>query len=158
QTEQDLKESGIASIILRYANVYGPRQGTVGEGGVVAIFCKKLAHTEPLKIFGDGKQTRDFVYVSDVAAANCAALSSTQNFGIYNIATGAETSVNELADLLLSLSQKDTTMEHTERVAGEVLRSSLDAAAAVQTLGWEAGVSTKEGLEETWQWFKNASF
>ncbi len=161
EIERALKESGIPSIILRYSNVYGPRQGTIGEGGVVAVFCKKLATCRSLVIFGDGEQTRDFVFVSDVVGANLKALPSNlgsglgtnQDFVIYNVATGIETNINKLASLLLSVSQKDTTIEHTQAVPQEALRSSLDSALAARELGWQPAAGLEEGLRETWQWF-----
>jgi len=153
EIERALKESGIPSIILRYSNVYGPRQGTVGEGGVVAIFCKKLAAGSPLIIFGDGEQSRDFVFVSDVASANIRALSSNQNFGVYNVSTSAETSINEFTSILLQEAQKETTIEHTQAVPQEVIRSSLDSAAAARELNWKPATGFSAGIAETWQWF-----
>ena len=151
--EQALEESGIPSIILRYSNVYGPRQGTVGEGGVVAIFCKKLLTGSSLAVFGDGEQTRDFINVSDIVSANTKALQSSQQFGMYNISTGIETKINELARMLLSVSQKEATIEHTQAVPREALRSSLDSALARRELNWEPATGLSEGIGRTWQWF-----
>lgn len=154
EIERALKESGIPSIILRYSNVYGPRQGTMGEGGVVAVFCKKLAVGSSLTIFGDGEQTRDFVFVDDVVRANIKALSSNQKFGMYNVSTGIETSINTIASILLQEAQKDTTIERTKPVAGEVVRNSLDNGLAARELGWQPSVGIQEGLGVTWEWFR----
>lgn len=155
EIENALKESGIPSVVLRYSNVYGPRQGTVGEGGVVAIFCKRLVASASLVIFGNGEQTRDFIFVSDVVSANLKALASEVTYAICNISTGIETSVNELASALLSVSQKRATIEHTESVPGEVLRNSLDGRFARETLSWEPKTNMPEGLKKTWEWFNN---
>ncbi|OJI06306.1 hypothetical protein BK004_04030 [bacterium CG10_46_32] len=153
EIEKALKDSGVPSIVLRYANVYGPRQGTVGEGGVVAIFCKKLRAGEQLAVFGSGEQTRDFVFVDDVASANLKALAYTGAYAICNISTRIETSVNHIASALLSVSQKNTTISHTEALPEEVLRNSLDSSFAQKTLHWESVISIEEGLEATWKWF-----
>jgi len=154
EIEQSLKESGIASIVLRYSNVYGPRQGTVGEGGVIAIFCKQLNAVEVLKIFGDGSQTRDFVFVEDIVEANMLALSSKKQFAIYNVSTARETSVNNISDMLLKISGKNCKIEHLESIEGEVMRNSLDSKLITQELDWSAKVLLKQGLEKTWDWFK----
>lgn len=153
EIENVLRASGIPSIILRHSNVYGPRQGTRGEGGVVAIFCKRLAASASLTIFGEGEQTRDFVFVDDVVKANTRVLQSGKNFAVYNVSTGIETSVNQLANLLLSASQKEATIEHTESISGEALRNSLDNRFARETLSWEPKTSIPEGLQKTWEWF-----
>ncbi|MBI2637150.1 MAG: NAD-dependent epimerase/dehydratase family protein, partial [Parcubacteria group bacterium] len=155
EIESALKESGIPSIILRYSNVYGPRQGTIGEGGVVAIFCKKLLTGAPVTVCGTGEQTRDFVYVDDAVSANIKALSRAKDFGIYNVSTGIETNINALASMLLSASQKGTKIEHTEPILGEVLRNSLDSGLAAGALNWEPKINTTEGLKKTWEWFNN---
>ena len=129
-------------VALRFANVYGPRQDPLGEGGVVAIYCHAAATDRKVRVFGDGRQTRDFVYVGDVVAALIAAAEQDAG-GAYNIGTGLETSVLELVDRL----GLEPTFEPERR--GEIRRSCLDASAARTALGWEARVTLAEGLERT---------
>tara|TARA_Y100000310_G_scaffold95394_1_gene93204 strand:+ start:5578 stop:6489 length:912 start_codon:yes stop_codon:yes gene_type:complete len=153
EIEKALKESGIPSIVLRYANVYGPRQGTIGEGGVIAIFCKKLISDEPLTIFGSGEQTRDFINVNDIVSANIAALESSQKFGIYNVSTAHETSINDITKKLLTISNKSVKVERTEPVLGEVLHNSLDNSKIREKFAWSPKIDIIQGLKETWDWF-----
>ena len=133
---------GLSTCALRLANVYGPRQDPLGEGGVVAIYCHAAANRKPVRVFGDGRQTRDFVYVGDVAAAFIAA-SQLDVAGPYNVGTGEETSVLDLAERL----GLEPTFE-PER-PGEVKRSALDPGAAREALAWGAEVPLAEGLERT---------
>jgi len=133
---------GLSTCALRLANVYGPRQDPLGEGGVVAIYCHAAANGTPVRVFGDGRQTRDFVYVSDVAAAFIAA-STLDAPGPYNVGTGEETSVLELVKRL----HLEASFE-PER-PGEVTRSALDPAAAHGALGWRAEVALADGLART---------
>lgn len=149
------REKALQTVVLRYANVYGPRQGTVGEGGVVAIFCKKLLANEPLTIFGTGEQTRDFTFVDDVVESNVLALQSNEDGMVYNVSTSQETSVNELAQLLLQISGKNVEIKYTAPAAGDVLRSCLDNSLIKQELGWAPRISIDEGLKNTWTWFKD---
>jgi UDP-glucose 4-epimerase len=153
EIEEALKESGISSIILRYANVYGPRQGTVGEGGVIAIFCKLLNQGEPLKINGSGEQTRDFIFVDDIVSANIKALDTDKKFNLLNVSTSEQTSINELSQQLLTISGKSVKVEHTEQVLGEVLHNSLDNGQIRQEFGWSPQIEVNEGLKKTWEWF-----
>lgn len=143
---------GIHHVILRYANIYGPRQNPHGEAGVVAIFCQKLLSDGIPVINGDGKQTRDYVYVGDVVKANLAVLDGSLT-GVYNIGTGVESDVNELAEILRNLAGKKT-FEHGPAKAGEQNRSVITAALAEKTFGWKAEVKLQEGLEKTFEWFK----
>jgi len=153
--EEYLKTSGLAAVaVLRYANVYGPRQGTVGEGGVVAVFCKQLAEGEPLSVFGDGTQTRDFVFVLDIVEANMRALTAGLNFTVCNVGTGHETSVNEIANILLRISEKNSIVKHLKKVEGEVLRSALDNHLITSELGWKPRIMPIDGLLQTWEWFE----
>src|SRR5688500_7558142 len=140
---------GLSSASLRYANVYGPRQDPHGEGGVVAIFCGKLTEGGAPVAFGDGRQTRDYVYVGDVVAANLAAADSDWT-GACNVGTGTETSVIELAAALEALGD-GAPFELTFAPArtGEIVRSAVDPALAREVLGWEARVGIAEGLERT---------
>jgi UDP-glucose 4-epimerase len=133
---------GLSTCSLRLANVYGPRQNPLGEGGVVAIYCHAAREKQPVRVFGDGRQTRDFVYVGDVAAAFVAA-SRSDAPGPYNVGTGQETSVLELVERL----GLEARLE-PER-PGEVKCSSLDPSAARDALSWRAEVPLAEGLERT---------
>jgi UDP-glucose 4-epimerase len=138
---------GLSTVALRYGNVYGPRQDVHGEAGVVAIFCGRLAAGESPTVFGDGSQTRDWVEVSDVVAANLLAAESEVG-GAINIGHGQETSVLDLLEALRNASDKPLP-EPTfapERL-GEVARSCLDVSRAREQLGWEAKVELGEGLE-----------
>ena len=151
----------IPAIILRYANVYGPRQDPYGEAGVVAIFCQRLLKGERPTIYGDGEQTRDFVYVGDVAAANLRALDLLQRPGAasngpatFNIGTGNETTVNALLARLAALAGGAPAPLHAPPRAGEQRRSAVDPTRARTTLGWMASVPPSEGLGLTLDWFK----
>jgi UDP-glucose 4-epimerase len=146
-------EHGISYAALRYANVYGPRQDPHGEAGVVAIFCGNLAENRASKINGTGEQTRDYVYVKDVAGANVLALENEVPSGAYNVGTGVETSVNELHELLRKISGKDVTPAHGTAKPGEQRRSSVDPALANQVLGWRPEVGLAAGLEQTYRFF-----
>ncbi len=130
---------GISTVSLRMANVYGPRQNPHGEAGVIAIFCGAAASGRPVARFGDGRQTRDFVFVADVVEAFVAAGSSDAS-GAFNVATGRETSLLELEQAL------ELTPEERPGRLGEVRRSCLDPAAAQAALGWRARTSLREGL------------
>ena len=130
---------GVSTLALRMANVYGPRQDPHGEAGVVAIFSAAATAGRPAVVFGDGLQTRDYVHVSDVAAAFVAAGRSTVS-GALNISTGRETSVLQVAEAL------GLPVEHAPRRRGEIERSCLDPAAARRSLGWRARTGLREGL------------
>lgn len=137
---------------LRYANVYGPRQDAHGEAGVVAIFCGRLLDDKPLTIFGDGGQTRDYVFVEDVVQANLVALDK-QLAGGFNVGTGKETDVNELAAKLIAIAGKDTKPEHAPARKGEQRRSVIDASKLEKASGFRPRVSLDEGLRVTFEWF-----
>jgi UDP-glucose 4-epimerase len=145
---------GWTTVSLRYANVYGPRQNPAGEAGVVAIFCTRLLDGQPCQINGDGKQTRDYTYVTDVAAANLAALERPRVTGGLNIGTGMETTVNELHERLGRTAGRDVAPVPAPARPGEQRRSCLDAARAARELGWRPAVSLDEGLALTFQFFK----
>lgn len=145
---------GIKYIALRYANVYGPRQDPHGEAGVVAIFSEKiLAGDQPI-INGDGKQTRDYVYVGDAALANLLAINS--NFvGELNIGTGIETNVIEIFNILRDISGREDLSElHGPAKEGEQRRSVLSYKKAKEILGWQPQVKINEGLLMTFNWFR----
>ena len=148
---------GIKYICLRYANVYGLRQDPYGEAGVVAIFSKKLLNNEQPVINGDGKQTRDYVYVKDVAAANLLAVKKDYT-GEINIGTGIETDVNNLFDILKKTAGRQELKEvHAPAKEGEQIRSVLSYKKAQAILGWEPKVELKTGLAQTYNWFRKFS-
>ena len=140
---------GLSTLSLRMANVYGPRQDPLGEGGVVAIFCGAAGDGRAVTVFGDGRQTRDFVYVGDVAAAFVAALGSDAG-GALNVGTGVETTVLELA------AQLDLETRFAPARTGEVTRSCLDPTRAREALGWEARTSLRDGVARTLDWVAGA--
>jgi UDP-glucose 4-epimerase len=144
---------GLPYLALRYANVYGPRQDPHGEAGVVAIFSGNLAAGRTSTINGAGEQTRDYVYVGDVAQANVLALEGDAPSGAYNIGTGIETSVNGLYELLRGISGKDLPPEHGPAKPGEQMRSSVDPDRALRELGWRPVTGLAGGLERTLDFF-----
>ncbi len=144
---------GLPYAALRYANVYGPRQDPHGEAGVVAIFSGNLAAGHTSTINGTGEQTRDYVYVEDVARANVLALETAPPSGAYNIGTGIETSVKELYALMQEIPGKDLPPEHGPSKPGEQARSSVSPAKAASVLGWKPEVSLAAGLEDTLRFF-----
>ncbi len=140
---------GTPHVSLRYGNVYGPRQDPHGEAGVVAIFFGRLARGEPVLIFGDGRQTRDYVYVADVVAATLAAVGRPG--GVFNVGTGRETSVLELADACGRVSGVDLEPVFAPPRLGELQRSVLDPELAARELGFRAGTELDAGLAQTWR-------
>jgi len=146
---------GIERVILRYANVYGPRQDPLGEAGVVAIFTGKILNNEKPTIFGDGNQTRDYIYVKDVVNANLLAINGKE--GVYNIGTGIETSVNELIDIFSELTKRKIEPVYAPPRPGEVNRISLDFSRAKKELGFTPQYSLQKGMEETLNWFRENS-
>lgn len=143
---------GIDYVILRYANVYGERQGDGGEGGVVSIFVRKIFNNEPVTIFGDGGQTRDFIYVGDVAAANCQAIVTEQPNTVYNISTETEISVNTMLKLLEKASGRNVSVTHGPVRQGDIYRSFLSHARAKEKLPWLPVVSLETGLVRTYHY------
>src|SRR5215207_193602 len=133
---------GLSTMALRFGNVYGPRQDPHGDAGVIAIFAGAAAEGRPVTVFGDGSQTRDYVYVGDVAEGFLAA-AGTDHSGAINIGTGVETSLLELVDAL------DAQPQFARARAGEVSRSCLDVSRAAELLGWEAAVRLEQGLDRT---------
>jgi UDP-glucose 4-epimerase len=143
---------GTSHVALRFANVFGPRQAASLEGGVVAIFLERMAAGGTTAIFGDGNQTRDFVYVGDVVAAVLAA--AGHDGGVFNVATGTETSVNDLHAACRLASGSSEQPSHLPARPGDVLRSAIDPGLARRELGWEARKTLDEGLALTWAWTK----
>ncbi|HVH64981.1 MAG TPA: SDR family oxidoreductase [Candidatus Acidoferrum sp.] len=147
---------GLSYAALRYANVYGPRQDPHGEAGVVAIFSQRLLAGEPARINGDGKQTRDFVYVGDVAEANLLALKS-EAVGSFNVGTGVETDINRIFEAIKRLSDSPQPEEHAPAKAGEQRRSAIDASKIAKVMGWRPRTSLEDGLRETVRYFRESA-
>ncbi|HYY03020.1 MAG TPA: NAD-dependent epimerase/dehydratase family protein [Gaiellaceae bacterium] len=141
---------GSSHVVLRYGNVYGPRQDPHGEAGVVAIFMNRLRDGAAPRIFGDGRQTRDYVYATDVAEATLAAVG--RDGGVYNIGTAQETSVLELLGRIQRVAGTSVAPEFAEPRPGELQRSVLDISRAARDLGWRPRHTLDEGLAETWAW------
>jgi UDP-glucose 4-epimerase len=141
---------GARHVSLRYGNVYGPRQDPFGEAGVVAIFLGRLAKSEAPRIFGDGLQTRDYVYAGDVARATLAAVG--HDGGVFNVGTGHETSVVDLYDLCRRVAGSEVEAQEAPARLGELQRSVLDPSLAQRELAWRAERSLDEGLGATWAW------
>ena len=147
---------GLSYAALRYANVYGPRQDPHGEAGVVAIFAQRLLSGETARINGDGKQTRDFVYVGDVAEANARALTSDV-VGSFNVGTGVETDINAIFQVLKRLSGNNQSEVHGPAMPGEQRRSVVDARKIQKVMGWRPQTSLEAGLDATVRYFREAS-
>jgi UDP-glucose 4-epimerase len=146
---------GLSSVTLRYGNVYGPRQDPHGEAGVIAIFCGKLLAGERPTIFGDGRQTRDYVYVGDIVEANLAAAAHPEAHGSYNAGTGTEASVLEVIAALreaAGASEEDFEPEFAAARPGELQRSWLDVTRARAELGFSAETDLVAGLKPTLEW------
>lgn len=147
-------EYGLNYTILRYANVYGPRQNPFGEAGVVAIFVNKLLKNENPLINGDGKQTRDYVFVEDVVKANVFTL-DTEDSEIFNVGTGIETSVNELFIKLNSIAGNKAKEKHGSAPKGEQMRSVITSGKLFKKFNWKPSVKIDEGLQNTFDSFKS---
>lgn len=147
---------GLDFTVLRYANVYGPRQDATGEGGVVAIFVDRLSRGESPLIYGDGEQTRDFVYVKDVARANVLAV-ERGNGEVLNISTGTSVSINELFARLKELVGSRIEPRYAPARPGDIRHSSLDNRRAHELLSWEAEYSLADGLAETVAWARKST-
>src|SRR5437764_5063697 len=146
---------GLSYAALRYANVYGPRQNPHGEAGVVAIFARRLLSGEKARINGDGRQTRDFVYVGDVADANARALTSDA-VGSFNVGTGIETDINAIFQTLKRLTGSSQAEVHGPALAGEQQRSVVDARKIEKVMGWRPTTNLEAGLTATARYFREA--
>ena len=154
---------GLETVVIRFGNVYGPRQDPHGEAGVVAIFCGRVMQNRPLTIFGDGTQTRDYVHVTDVAEAAflvaTASLPPVQRLDdrAFNIGTGSATSVVDLARVLLDAAGADLPIEFAPRRAGELQDSCLSVDKARAVLGWSPRITLEQGLAGTYQFAANSA-
>ncbi|MDZ4063616.1 MAG: NAD-dependent epimerase/dehydratase family protein [Coriobacteriia bacterium] len=159
----ELAGSGVDFASFRFSNVYGPRQDWQGEGGVVAIFSAHLAAGTAATIYGTGEQTRDFIYVEDVVGAIVAALRVDARLGVsgdggpaFNISTGTETSVNDLARMMAEAAGVEAVFSHAAERVGDVARSALDPSKARGVFAWDARKPLESGLAETYRWFEKA--
>ena len=141
-------------VVLRFANVYGERQGDGGEGGVISIFAKRLAKGEGITIFGNGKQTRDFVYAGDIAKGIRLALTTENADTCYNLSTQTETSLNDLVTILSKVTGKQITPSYGPTREGDIYRSSLANEKAVKNLHWIPEMPLEEGLKRTYEYFQ----
>ena len=146
---------GLDYVVLRFANVYGERQGDKGEGGVISIFAKKAARGDDITIFGDGNQTRDFVYAGDIARGISRALVTEHANTAYNLSTQTETSLNDLVKIFGSIRQLDWNVSYGPAREGDIYRSCLSREKAKQGLGWEPQCILEEGLRRTLNYFAN---
>ena len=144
---------GLSYAILRYSNVYGERQGSHGEGGVGYVFSKALAKGTDLTSLGDGEQSRDFIYVKDVARANIKAMDAAVPSGIYNVSTAIETTINALKEILLYFSRVPVQVSYADARGGDIYRSALDNTAAKQVLQWKPATKLLQGLQTTYSYF-----
>jgi len=144
---------GVPNAVMRLGNIYGPRQTPHGEAGVVAIFSGKMLRGEPVTVNGDGKQTRDYVYVGDVARMSQLAL-ETDATGPVNVGTGIETDVNELAAHILEAAKSKSEVGHGPAKSGEQKRSVVDIRRAADVFTWKPEVSLREGLARTVEFFR----
>ncbi len=153
----ELEDSGVDFASVRFANVYGPRQDAQGEGGVVAIFCDRIHVGEVPVIYGDGSQTRDFIYVGDVVGALVAALFTDSVLAgagpAFNISTGQSTSVMALLMALRQAAQYFGPVEHEPARHGDIVHSVLDPSRAEGAFGWRSAVPLETGIALTWRWF-----
>lgn len=156
----ELAGTGTDYASFRFSNVYGPRQDAEGEGGVVAIFLARVHEGRPPVIFGDGSQTRDFIYVGDVVAAIVAALHAEQPLapasderGAYNVSTGERTSVEALVMAVRQAAQYLGPVERVEPREGDIVHSALDPSKAERCFGWRAAVELEDGIAMTWRWY-----
>lgn len=148
------KSFGLNYVIFRFANVYGERQGDAGEGGVISIFAKRIAKGEGITIFGDGKQTRDFVYAGDIAAGIRAAIMTDNVNDTYNLSTQQETSLLELVTIMSDIKGRKISPSFGAARTGDILRSILSNQKAIANLGWKPKLSLKDGLRQTMRYVK----
>lgn len=145
---------GLDYVALRFANVYGERQGDTGEGGVISIFAKRIAKGQDITVFGEGKQTRDFIYAGDIAAGIMAAMNTEQVNAVYNLSNQTETSLLELIELMAKATGRSVEPKFAPPRDGDINRSMLCHEAALEKLGWQPSVALDEGLARTIAYFE----
>jgi UDP-glucose 4-epimerase len=138
-------------VIFRYSNVYGPRQISKSEAGVISIFISQILKSEPCFVNGNGDQVRDYVFVADVVKANVRALTGPSDF--FNIGTGVATSVNGLIEILSAVIGRAVDHSHRTAIPGEVLKNVLEHAKAREKLDWQPQVNIKDGIKQTFDYF-----
>ena len=141
-------------VICRFANVYGERQGDTGEGGVISIFAKRIAAGKDITIYGDGTQTRDFVYAGDIARGICKAMTTENVNTVYNLSTQTETSLLDLVQIMGKVSGCNIVPKFGPVREGDIYRSMLSNQKAKEGLGWEPQVSLTDGLRRTMEYFR----
>ena len=146
---------GLDYVICRFANVYGERQGDKGEGGVISIFAKRIAAGKDITIYGDGSQTRDFVYAGDIARGICKAMTTENVNTVYNLSTQTETSLLDLVRIMSEVSGCEITPKFGPVRDGDIYRSMLSNRKAKEDLGWEPQVSLADGLRRTMAYFQS---
>ena len=146
---------GLDYVALRFANVYGERQGDTGEGGVISIFAKRIAKDQGITVFGDGKQTRDFIYAGDIASGIIAAMTTDKANAVYNLSNQTETSLLKLIELMGKAAGKKVEPAFAAPREGDINRSMLCNEAAVQNLNWQPQMDLGEGLARTISYFKS---
>ena len=145
---------GMDATVFRFANVYGERQGEKGEGGVVSIFCKLLSQRQGITVFGDGNQTRDFVYAGDIAQAIIRAL-PLKGYHTMNVSTGQETSINDLIRSFEKAVGYTVPVQYTAPRTGDILRSVLSNEALKRDLGFVPAMDLEEGIRRTYDWYRS---
>lgn len=145
---------GLDYVVLRFANVYGERQGEGGEGGVISIFARAIAAGEDIAVFGDGGQTRDFVYAGDIAAGIRAALLTASPNTAYNLSTATQTSLREIINILSHVAGRTIVPHYGPARAGDIYKSALANGRARQGLNWEPKVTLEEGMRRTYAYFQ----
>jgi UDP-glucose 4-epimerase len=148
------RERGLNAVALRFANAYGPRQNPFGEAGVVAIFCRRLLDGKPAVIYGDGRQTRDYIYVYDLVEASLAAM-DLSGFHVMNVGTGIETDVLTIFNALNRISGARASPQFQPPLPGDQRRSSIDSALAQRLLNWSPKVEFERGLALTLGYFRD---
>lgn len=146
---------GLDYVVCRFANVYGERQGDKGEGGVISIFAKRIAAGKDITIYGDGTQTRDFVYAGDIASGICKAMTTKNVNTVYNLSTQTETSLLDLVKIMGKVSGCDIVPKFGPVREGDIYRSMLSNQKAKEGLGWEPQVSLTDGLRRTMDYFQS---
>ena len=144
---------GMEYVVLRFANVYGERQGDGGEGGVISIFAKAVAEGRDITIYGDGEQTRDFVYAGDIAEGIWAALRTEEVNAAYNLSTQTETSLRELVSLLAEIRGREIVPKYGAEREGDIYKSMLSNSRARRGLDWQPATTLAEGLRRTYEYF-----
>lgn len=144
---------GMEYVVLRFANVYGERQGDGGEGGVISIFAKAVAEGRNITIYGDGEQTRDFVYAGDIAEGILAALRTEEVNAAYNLSTQTETSLRELVSLLAEIRGREIVPKYGAEREGDIYKSMLSNSRARRGLDWQPATTLAEGLRRTYEYF-----